>query len=823
MKRLLKAGFHAPSAMTLKFALSLVLSCAFLPGLDAADYADAEAQETVRRDTRIDSVDPLLAEAVQLRNEGNFRGAVEKCETALRKINEMNLGEGPFVIAKKNMVVELRNNIRGQWGGQLILQARTLIQDAYSGAAKDTAASSENAKKAIELARTARLESPTSMEAADQIIKMGEKLLNSNNYVEKSTLETLDPDNASRKEQIAVYLREAAIFYKSKQYAKARDVLERVLILDPYNEKAVYDLKKVYQRLYRIAELRRENDVLEHRSESEWKWNNSFLPRGDQLVDDRGPQEAVHEGKAKMYEKLQTIVIPSVEFTDQSITTIVSALTKLSKMHDPEGKGVIIVYSPSDKDMQEVSLSFTNIPVGEIIRYLCQYTKLKYKVEDNAVRIASEGIDDMDTRYFKMRSAVYARLTGQKLAESSKKSDKKTLQLGETSSTSKDDFFDDIAKGEKAERQVDAKTSLEALKKYFEVRGIRFDAGAMIAYDERTGRLTVKNTPDNLRAMENLLREIDIVTPLVLIEAKFLEINVTDLEELGFDWTMTRDNSNPKWMTGIANSETGKIPFDGAQMFETLVRHYGGTDTIGTTDSSANPAALINNLNIMPNFGPNGAYNVFLTVNAIDQSDRAETLSAPKLIVVSGLNATIEFAKQMYFPDSWNDPEVTTSNNTYLYTPPYPDFGDATSVGVTFSVTPYVGPNNHTIELTLTPKILDLVGWTEYQYDIIIGSTRSQRAAMKMPELAVREIDTRVKVYNGETIVLGGILEDSSAQLDDKFPFLGDVPLLGRLFATQAHRQSKRNLMIFVTTRIMNLDGVPVKTNTDNGLFDFNR
>ena len=374
MKRLLKAGFHAPSAMTLKFALSLVLSCAFLPGLDAADYADAEAQETVRRDTRIDSVDPLLAEAVQLRNEGNFRGAVEKCETALRKINEMNLGEGPFVIAKKNMVVELRNNIRGQWGGQLILQARTLIQDAYSGAAKDTAASSENAKKAIELARTARLESPTSMEAADHIIRMGEKLLNSNNYVEKSTLETLDPDNASRKEQIAVYLREAAIFYKSKQYAKARDVLERVLILDPYNEKAVYDLKKVYQRLYRIAELRRENDILEHRSESEWKWNNSFLPRGDQLVDDRGPQEAVHEGKAKMYEKLQTIVIPSGEFTDQSITTIVSALTKLSKMHDPEGKGVIIVYSPSDKDMQEVSLSFTNIPVGEIIRYLCQYT-----------------------------------------------------------------------------------------------------------------------------------------------------------------------------------------------------------------------------------------------------------------------------------------------------------------------------------------------------------------------------------------------------------------------------------------------------------------
>ena len=236
-----------------------------------------------------------------------------------------------------------------------------------------------------------------------------------------------------------------------------------------------------------------------------------------------------------------------------------------------------------------------------------------------------------------------------------------------------------------------------------------------------------------------------------------------------------------------------------------------------------NPAAFINNLNIMPNFGPNGAYNVFLTVNAIDQSERGEVLSAPKIIATSGVNATIEFAKQMYFPDTWNEPEVTTSNNTYLYTPPYPDFGDETAVGITFSVTPYVSSNNHTIELTLSPKILDLVGWTEYNYDIIIGNTSSQNAAMKMPELAVREIDTKVKVYDGETIVLGGILEDSSSQLDDKYPFLGDFPLLGRLFSTQAHRQVKRNLMVFVTTRIMNLDGVPVKTKNDNGLFDFNR
>ena len=77
MKRLLKAGFHAPSAMTLKFALSLVLSCAFLPGLDAADYADVEARETDRRDARLNGVDTQIRKAVELRDAGRFKDADE--------------------------------------------------------------------------------------------------------------------------------------------------------------------------------------------------------------------------------------------------------------------------------------------------------------------------------------------------------------------------------------------------------------------------------------------------------------------------------------------------------------------------------------------------------------------------------------------------------------------------------------------------------------------------------------------------------------------------------------------------------------------------
>lgn len=834
MKRPMRAGFHAPSAATVKFALSLVFSCTMINALNAVDYSEVNATESVQRDAKVDSVDPMLADAVKLRNEGNYKAALEKCNAALKKIKDMNLGDGPFAVAKRSMILQLTNDIRSQWGKVLIRDARELLEKGYAEVSSNLQESSAKIRRAIELAREARREAPETIEQADQITEMGEKLLKSNTFRQETSLAGLDPENASRKEQIALHLREADVLYKNKQYARARDVLEQVLVLDPYNEKATFDLKKVYRRLYRIAELRRENEFLEQRSDSEWKWSNSILPRGDQLADERGPQEAVNEGKTHMYEKLQSIIIPEVDFGGVNISSIVRQLNRRSRECDPEGKGINLIYSPSDNDVQEVTLNFTNMPIGEIIRYLCQYANLKYKVEDKAVRIASQGIDDMDTRYFKMRAAVYARLSNQKAKPREKKSsgggnDGLDLGLG-----TGEDFGEDIAKGSVDEKARDSqanKPDTEALKKYFELRGIRFDPGSSIAYDERSSKLTVKNTPENLRSMENLLREIDIVTPLVLIEAKFLEISVTDLEELGFDWTMTKDNNNPAWMSGIANSETGLIPYAGAQLFQTLTRHYGTEESQATADTTINPGNLINNLNIMPNFGPNGAYNVFLTVNAIDQSERGEVLSAPKIIATSGVNASIEFAKQMYFPDTWNDPEVTSSNNTYQYTPPYPDFGDETSVGITFSVTPYVSSNNHTIELTLAPKILDLVGWTTYTYDIVIGNitnpndgnTETRSPMVKMPELSIREIDTKVKVYDGETVVLGGILEDSSSQLDDKYPFLGDFPLLGRLFSTQAHRQVKRNLMVFVTTRIMNLDGVPVKTKTDNGLFDFNR
>ena len=92
---------------------------------------------------------------------------------------------------------------------------------------------------------------------------------------------------------------------------------------------------------------------------------------------------------------------------------------------------------------------------------------------------------------------------------------------------------------------------------------------------------------------------------------------------------------------------------------------------------------------------------------------------------------------------------------------------------------------------------------------------------MWMPEFAVREMEVNVQVYDGATVVLGGMTEQYNTQRDDKWPVIGEVPLLGRLFSSQMEMHEKRSLLIFVTARLMNTDGTPWRSREPFGVPDF--
>ena len=90
-----------------------------------------------------------------------------------------------------------------------------------------------------------------------------------------------------------------------------------------------------------------------------------------------------------------------------------------------------------------------------------------------------------------------------------------------------------------------------------------------------------------------------------------------------------------------------------------------------------------------------------------------------------------------------------------------------------------------------------------------------------MPVIEVRSIDTAVQCYDGETIILGGVIKDSTSSYDDQYPILGSLPLVGRLFQSKSKQAAKVNLLVFLTCRLINPDGSPVREREMRGLPPF--
>ena len=757
-----------------------------------------------------------------------FADAFSAYKRALAIIDRSKLGNGSYITSVKNKIDKRMLLARKQWAISIVRDAKKAYLNGLTQQnSPDAVAGFKNAAKLAESAlpvyyagktiseanydskalQRISKDDPSFYKSVTTFMEDCDKMVEAIQFRNETSLSAVDPDNKRRKANIDVLLRESRILYKNKKYEKVRDNMEKVLVLDPYNQDAMTLLNKTYKKLYDVGMIRRENDALERLTEVEWKWNEAVLPE-DSSISEEVPREMTGN-RSTLYDKLQKIMIDKILFETTDIQSILARLAALSKENDPEGVGVSIIPPPdiAVRSRKIPYLELEKVPLMEVLKYVCELAGLKYKIEDRAVLVGTEGIDDMEHGFFQVRNSLINRIA----AEVGPKEEKEEEKTGGI--TDRVDTFTDEGAFDEASTELKsvAPVTPEMLKQFFNDRGISFeDPNSSIAFDTKTNKLIVKNTPDNLRRMDALLKEIDIQTPLVLIEAKILEISMNAVEELGFDWTLTYLNTNTNQRFTFGN-----LP----------------VSNLYRPSSEANNK-LINNMNILPNFGSDNQFNLFLSVRAIDRTDRAEVISSPRLLTTSGQEASLNVDQQRYFPDSWDDPEVTIINGTsYTYNPPVPDFEEQ-AVGTIFKVTPTVSPNNYTIIVKMNTDISKMTGWSNYDYSIIIGGLMNSPAdttignvtpKMKMPEFSRRVVDTSVKIYDGETVVIGGILEDMATKKDDKWPFLGDVPMLGRLFTDSFSKSQKTNLLIFVTSRLMKGNGLPVRDSRAQGLFEFTR
>jgi general secretion pathway protein D len=392
-----------------------------------------------------------------------------------------------------------------------------------------------------------------------------------------------------------------------------------------------------------------------------------------------------------------------------------------------------------------------------------------------------------------------------------------------------------------------------------ESMGVAFPPGANATFWPHSGTLIVRNTQDNLDFVDALVDQANLSQPKqVEIESKFVEINQNNLKELGFDWLLGPFSLNGK-VFGSGGTAGNGAPVNGANY--PFVGPNGvpiGQNPVTAGNQSGNFAISANALDALltPGLGSTagvapgifGLAGVFtnpqfqVVIRALNQKKGIDLLSAPSVTTKSGQRAIMEVVREFRYPRTYTQPQVPSISSTtgttlvggtvpVVVTPTTPQDWETRNTGVTLEVEPIVGGDATTIDLNLIPQVVEFEGFINYGSPINAVGVQTLAGAIttsvpveltanviNQPVFSTRKVTTSVSVYDGQTVVLGGLMREDVQKTEDKVPILGDIPLVGRAFRTNVEQHEKKNLVIFVTARIVTPAGVPLNEEEEEGL-----
>jgi type IV pilus assembly protein PilQ len=315
-----------------------------------------------------------------------------------------------------------------------------------------------------------------------------------------------------------------------------------------------------------------------------------------------------------------------------------------------------------------------------------------------------------------------------------------------------------------------------------------------IRADVRTNVLIVTDVPTNLYKIENIIERIDIITPQVLIEARIVEMTLGDTDKMGIKWNLQAEFKGPARPTSFPWDITRPTQFErffplGEGSLTTTTVGAGGA-TVQDTSSSFPTVTTPNGapFSTFP-FGQTGDYSFGtldltefqILMQVIQTRSNSKVLSEPRITVLNNQEASILVGEILAVPvfernDTTGKMEVTGY--------------DEKELGIQLVVTPQINSTNQ-IDVTLNPAITSLLGFDELTADI------------KAPRFATREASTKVRVRNGETIVVGGLIKEEVIDSKNKVPILGDIPLLDYIFSHRERTVNKTDLLFFITVTIV--------------------
>jgi type II secretory pathway component GspD/PulD (secretin) len=346
----------------------------------------------------------------------------------------------------------------------------------------------------------------------------------------------------------------------------------------------------------------------------------------------------------------------------------------------------------------------------------------------------------------------------------------------------------------------------------FNANSILTDKRSKVIGDNRTSQMVVVATEKEIASIDELVARLDTPTKQVLIEAKLVETSSNPTTAKGVDWSGTLQAQHVNFGNGSGYFTTPTGPTAGtpavAPSFTQLViPGTGGMTTnilnagsAGTPPTAGSPG-LLNGL-LSPGTSPgitantSGGFNpstfflnadgVSAVLSFLNTAADAQVLSTPRAVTLDNEEATLSVttAEPIFETTAGTQGSPGGSQVTY------------TNLGTILKVTPRISANS-TISLTVIPEVSDLGPVVTKTVAGLVNQADS---------FIVRRVITKVLIPSGNTLVMGGLVTDSTSQGDTKVPVLGDIPILGWAFHQQNKSQNKRNLIIFITPTIVHDD-----------------
>ncbi len=316
--------------------------------------------------------------------------------------------------------------------------------------------------------------------------------------------------------------------------------------------------------------------------------------------------------------------------------------------------------------------------------------------------------------------------------------------------------------------------------------------------------IVVRDTRENLRFVEELIREFDKPPMQVAIEARFITVSQKDLKDVGVELSQMQI---PVDAAGNALGPLANVPNYTNRFAAEGIRALSSGATFGDVETESGMGQVTLN-------GVLGNRIFDVVIRMIETKRSAVSLSVPRVTVMNNRTARIRKGDKLYYFEEYDTATIDRGDQGEQQTLVPTGSPTELPVGITLDVRVNIGNNGKSILMGLKPEVVNFIQWESYSYvnsDDDDDDGDNTMAQIKLPRTHEQMVATTVGVESGETVVLGGLLENSKSKEVRKIPILGDLPLVGFLFRRTIRNVEPTNLLIFVTARVINERGEYVK------------